>query len=207
MARIGLFGGSFNPVHLAHLVLAEHAREECSLDKVLFVPARVPPHKPTLRLAPGGDRLEMLKLAAAGNPHFEVSAIEINREGPSYTLLTVRELKRTLGADGRLCLIVGADSVRDMPHWWRAEELIREVEIIGLQRPPIQSGELDGLDKELSAQAAGKLKASMIKTPLLDISSTDIRRRVREGRSIRYLVPEAVREYILSHGLYRREDT
>ncbi len=202
MARIGLFGGSFNPVHVAHLALAESAREEGRLDRVIFMPARVPPHKPFAPLAASQDRLEMLRLALADSPHFEVSFLELEREGPSYTLTTVRRLKGQLGPECTLCLIVGADSVCDMPKWWRARELVQEVELIGLRRPGSPPVCAAGLEEHFGAQKAAEILESIIDGPLLEVSATEVRARVRRGRSIRCLVPEPVREYILAHGLY-----
>ena len=202
MARIGLFGGCFNPVHCAHLILAERVREQAALDKVLFVPVRVPPHKPDLALAPARDRLRMLQLALAGNPHFETCTIELDREGPSYTLLTVRQLKRELGCGCELFLIVGSDSIRDMPRWWHAGELVREVEILGVQRPGFPLEDLSELQACFGAELVGRVRQSIVSAPLLGISATDIRERVRQRRSIRYLVPEPVRQHILSRGLY-----
>ncbi len=202
MARIGLFGGSFNPVHCAHLILAERVREEAALDKVLFVPVRVPPHKPDLTLAPARDRLRMLQLALAGNPHLEPSTVELERDGPSYTLITVRQLKQQLGSGCQLLLVVGTDSIRDMPHWWHAQELAREVGVIGLERPGFPLDDVSELQACFGAELVRKIKDSIVSAPLLDISATDIRERVRTRRSIRYLVPEAVRQYILSRGLY-----
>ena len=203
MGRIGLFGGSFNPVHVAHLILAEQAREARSLDKVLFMPVGTPPHKPDRALAPAKHRLRMLQLALEGNEHLEASTLEIEREGPSYTLLTVRHLKEMLGADTRIFLIVGADSIRDLPTWWHAEDLVQEVEIVGLRRPGVSLDSLVELEAAFPPGIMRKIKRSLVPAPLLDVSSTDVRLRVREGRCIRYLVPESVRRYIEEHGLYR----
>jgi len=202
MARIGLFGGSFNPVHCAHLILAECAREGCRLDRVVFVPVGTPPHKPNLELAPARERLRMLELALAGNPHFEVSTIELDREGPSYTLVTVREFRRGLKADDRLFLVMGADSVRDLPTWWHARELVDEVEVIALARPGVSLRRLPELDAVFGAETVRRIRRSLVKAPLLEISSTDIRERVRQGRSIRYFAPAPVCRHILDHGLY-----
>jgi nicotinate-nucleotide adenylyltransferase len=202
MSRIGIFGGSFNPAHAAHLILAECARQEAALDRVLFVPARRPPHKCRVRLAPARHRLAMLRLALAGNPRFEVSTVELDRRGPSYTLDTVRQIKARLGARHELLLIVGADSIRDMPHWWRADELVREVKIIGLARPGYSLDDMGELKDAFGAQKVAEIRAGVVRAPLLEISATDIRDRVRRGRTIRYLVPEPVRRYIERHRLY-----
>ncbi len=202
MARIGLFGGSFDPVHVAHLILAECARDQGALEKVLFVPARQAPNKPDVPLAPAGERLRMLQLAVAQNPYFEVSTVELDREEPSYTLLTVRQLKEALGRDCRLCLVVGTDSILDMPHWWHAEELIREVEVLALERPGFPLRDLRRFRSCFGAEAEARIRKSVVKAPLLEVSATEIRQRLRQGRSIRYLVPERVRDYILAHGVY-----
>lgn len=202
MNRIGLFGGSFNPVHTAHLIVAEWAREKADLDRVLFVPARRPPHKPDQPLAPGPDRLEMLKLATASHPDFEVDPIELNKDEPSYTLLTVRALRQRLEDDDELCLLVGADSVRDLPNWWHAEQLVREATIIPMRRPGYSLENLDDLERRFGEERTREIRESVVETPRLQISATDIRRRVSEGRSVRYLVPDPVRDYILRQGIY-----
>jgi len=203
MKRIGIFGGSFNPIHTAHLILAEHAREEAGLERVLFLPAKQPPHKPSTPLASAEDRLRMVQLATEGNPAFEASALELERSGPSYTLLTVRQLREQAGPNVCLHLIVGADSIADMPNWWRARELVEQVELIGLPRPHVDLETVGLLDEAFGPEAARRLRSSLIRAPLIELSATEVRRRVREGRSVRYLVPAAVRDYILRHGLYR----
>ena len=204
MMRVAIFGGSFDPVHLAHLVLAEYAREARSLDKVVFVPASRPPHKPQGPLAPGSERFEMLRLAVAHNPHFEVSAMELERDVPSYTLVTVRETARNLDPECELHLILGSDSLHDLPNWWHAQELVRAARIVCLERPGFPLGRLDDLEACFGAQAVAAIREGIVRAPLLEISSSDIRRRIALGRSIRYLVPEPVREYIAARKLYRR---
>ncbi len=205
MARIGLFGGSFDPVHLAHLILAERAREECELDRVIFMPARQPPHKQRSALAPAADRLQMLRLAIADNPFFELSTLEFERQEPSYTLLTVRRLRQTLGSDSILFLMLGSDSIHDLPNWWRPDELIREVELICLPRPGFALDDLSALEERFGAAAPDRIRRSVIGAPMLAVSSTEVRQRAREGRSIRYLVPEPIREYILARRLYLKD--
>jgi nicotinate-nucleotide adenylyltransferase len=204
MTRLGIFGGTFNPIHAAHLILAERARDERALDKVLFIPALLPPHKPQEPLAPSADRLRMVELAVEGNPAFEALPLELEREGPSYTLLTVRELRGRFGAAVQLFLLLGADSVRDMPTWWRAQDLVRTVDIIAFDRP---GHSLDRAVDQLAAlfgeDWARRVRNLKVSAPLLDISASEIRQRVAAGRSIRYLVPEPVRKYILERGLYR----
>jgi nicotinate-nucleotide adenylyltransferase len=146
----------------------------------------------------------MLRLAIAGNPHFEVSAMELERDGPSYTLVTVREMAGSLGPGCELQLIVGSDSLHDLPNWWHADELVREVRVLCLERPGFPLECLDELEARFGSQAVATIREGIVKAPLLDISSSDIRRRIAQGRSIRYLVPDPVREYIAAQGLYRR---
>ncbi len=201
--RTGIFGGSFDPVHVAHLILAERVRETRSLDRVLFIPARRPPHKPERELGPGPQRLQMLRLAIEGNPAFEALPVELEREGPSYTLQTVRELRERLGEAAQLYLIVGGDSLREIPTWWHAEELVREVAIIAVPRPgsPIEEALAEPAER-FGDDWAARTRRLAVEAPLMEVSATEVRRRVREGLSIRYLVPEAVRKHILFAGLY-----
>jgi nicotinate-nucleotide adenylyltransferase len=203
MSAIGIFGGSFNPIHAAHLILAERARAERDLQKVLFIPAGSPPHKPPRPLAPAEHRLRMVELAVRDNPAFEADPIELERRGPSYTLRTVRELQERYAGQTRLFLIVGGDSVHELPTWWRADELVREIELVALRRPGYELGEdLRRLAGHYGGDWARRTRELAVEAPLLEISATDIRRRVAEGRTIRYLVPEPVRAYIGEHGLY-----
>lgn len=205
MTRTGIFGGSFNPIHAAHLVVAERARDERSLDRMLFIPARQPPHKPAKPVAPAADRLRMVELAIQGNDSFGASRLELDRAGPSYTLTTVRQLRDGLGKDAELFLVLGADSVHDIPTWWHARDLVREVEIIPVVRPGYSlEKDLDDLSHMFGVDWARRVRELTVHAPPMDISSTEIRERVAAGRSIRYLVPEPVRQYILSRGLYGR---
>ena len=202
--RIVLFGGTFDPVHNGHLIVARSVAEQRRFDRVCLVPSANPPHKASVR-APGADRLAMLRLAIEGEELFDVSDAEIRRQGPSYTIDTIAALRRQAGPDAQLHLIVGADMLADLPTWYRVDELVRMVRIVVAARPPWQQrmGEiLAGLGERFPAEFVAQTAASVLPTPLLDISSTDVRRRVAEGRSIRYLVPEAVRQYILEHGIY-----
>ncbi len=203
MAGTGIFGGSFNPVHVGHLILAERARSERSLDEVLFVPAPRPPHKSDRPLIAARHRMRMVELAIEGNPAFTALPLEIEREGPSYTLTTVRQLRQEKGG-ADLYLVLGGDSLHDIPTWWRAEELVREVDIIAFDRPgstvEAALSRLTGVFGEAWAERVRELK---VEAPLLDMSATDVRCRVGEGKSVRYLVPDAVHRYIIDNGLYR----
>jgi len=202
MADIGIFGGTFNPIHVGHLILAQTVLCEKGLEKVLFVPAREPPHKSCDELAAAEHRLRMVEMSVAGNERFAVSSVEIAREGPSYTLVTVRQLREEFGESSRMFLILGADSVREMPQWWHAGELVREVGLMALRRPGYSLAEMPELEQKFGAEMVERIKESIVDAPLLEISSTDIRNRIREGKPIRYLVPEPVRRYILARNLY-----
>jgi nicotinate-nucleotide adenylyltransferase len=201
---LGVIGGSFDPVHMGHLGIAEEARERFALDKVLFVPAAQPPHKGPKTAAAASDRLEMVRLATRGNPHFLVSDIEMHREGPSYTIDTLEQIRR-MQPEARVYFIVGADSLAELAGWHRARELAERFDFIILARPGARRPSKEELAGSFGDQVARKLDGNFVTTGIFDISATEIRRRVREGRSIRYLVPAAVERYILSKGLYRSE--
>ncbi len=186
-ASIGLLGGSFDPVHHGHLVLARDAAEALGLDEVRFIPAARNPLK-AVAGTPGELRLAMLRAAAADEPGFAVDDTELRRPPPSYTLDTVRDLGRRF-PDARLVLLVGEDNVPGFPRWHRWEELRAAVEIVVLRR----------------GTGGGELPFRTLTGRRLDISATEIRNRVAAGRSLRYLVPEAVREIIAAHGLYRAQ--
>lgn len=180
--RKGVFGGTFDPVHMGHLVIAEAAAEAYALDRVLFVPCARPPHKSADGLAPAEDRLEMVRMAIEANPRFEVCDIEVRRGGVSYTVETLEALHQG-DPDAELWLILGADMAATMPSW-RSIERVRE-----LARPCVASRE--------GYEGGG------FRPPTIGISSSDIRGRIASGRSIRYLVPDPVRRYIEDRGLYR----
>lgn len=205
---ICLFGGTFDPVHHGHLIIARAVAEAKGFSRVTLVPANSPPHKPPAR-ASAADRLAMVKLAVEGDGLFEVCDLELHRRGPSYTLDTLQALRRKLSG-ARLHWLVGMDSLGDLPHWHRVEEVLELAHILIAARPMEGQRPQDAL-----AALAGKLpehhlrhlRDAIVPTPLIDISSTDIRRRVHQGRPIRYLVPEPVAHYIAEHGLYRQPQT
>jgi nicotinate-nucleotide adenylyltransferase len=184
--RVGLFGGTFDPVHLGHLILAEDALEILNLDRIIFLPAAISPHKGNHPpLASGAERLEMLRLAIAGESRFSVDARELHREGPSYTIDTVRSL---LGdyPGVRFLYLIGADNVPDLEHWHKIAELKNLVDFAVLQR-----AEGERFD----------LHEFQVVPRRVDISSTEIRERLAKGLSIRYLLPEAVYHYMITHPL------
>jgi len=197
--RIGVLGGTFDPVHIAHLAVAEEARTQLGLDKVIFVPAGLPPHKMDVHVSPAEHRLAMVELAIAGNPHFEVSRVDIDRFGPCYTVDTIALLGEEWGPDVEIDFIMGSDSLADLLTWHQPDRLIRLCRIVAVGRPGYRV-DMDELERCLPGVSQRVL---FINSPQLDVSSTDIQRRVRMGESIKYQVPEAVERYIYEHGLYR----
>jgi nicotinate-nucleotide adenylyltransferase len=185
---VGLFGGSFDPVHHGHLIVGQVAAETLGLDRLRFVPAREQPFKRGRHGAPPEDRVAMLELAIEGHAGFELERAELERDGPSYTVDTLRTLRaRDPGTE--LVLLLGADAAAELEQWYQAGELPGLARIVVFARPGSRIPE-------------SSLIQQTIRVPAIDISATDIRRRVREGRSIRYLVPDAVAEYVSRHRLY-----
>ena len=198
--RIGIMGGTFDPIHIAHLAIAEQVREAFGLDLVLFIPAANPPHKQGRKVVPAYHRLMMTQLAVYSNPCFHVSKQELERTGPSYSLLTVRELQERYGANAELYFITGSDTINELHTWYHIEELLKSCHFVGTTRPGAP------VDKEALVKCFGRLaeeKIHFLAVPELEISSTDIRERVRSGKSIKYLVPAAVEAYIIKEGLYQ----
>jgi nicotinate-nucleotide adenylyltransferase len=199
--RLGVFGGTFDPVHLGHLILAEQCREQARLDQVLFIPAPRPPHKQDRPLTPFAQRAEMLALALAGNPAFRVDELEKDRPGPSYTVNTLEELRhRSPEAD--LSLLIGSDSLTDLPLWYSPARILELacLSVMARAGSPVMSP--DELRQSLSISQQTPVRMQVLEAPLIDIASRDLRRRVLEGRSIRYLVPRAVEAYIQEKRLY-----
>jgi len=202
--QIVLFGGTFDPVHNGHLIAARAVAEQCGYESVTLVPSAMAPHKGPAG-ASDADRLAMLKLAIAGEGLFEISEIELQRTGPSYTVDTLRELQQASGRDDRIHVVIGADMLADLPNWHKAWEVVELALFVVAARPPWHR-EMDSVAEVLSnrfgRKTAGGLLAGLHTTPLIDISSSDIRHRVSRGLSIRYLVPDAVEDYVAAHGLY-----
>jgi len=192
--RLGLFGGTFDPPHLGHLALAEWARDTLRLDQVWFVPAGRPPHKRRADLSDSKDRLAMTRLAVRGQPAFRVSSVEARRDGPSFTVDTLRQVRdRYPGA--RRFLLIGADSLADLGHWRDPREIVRLATLVVAVRP----GERAPRGKLVFGR-----RPVWLDNPGLEVSSSTIRARARAGGSLRYLVPDAVARYIDRHRLYRR---
>ena len=195
--RLGVFGGTFDPVHIGHLVIAEDARAALGLDEVLFVPAGEPWFKSYRRITPAHHRLAMARLATQDNPHFSVSDMEIRREGPSYTIDTLSELRRAR-PDADIFVILGVDALREIDRWRNPRRLFQMATVVGMARP---GASLD--PSVLNAAIPGASdRLRLVDSALVDISGTDIRRRVASRASIRYRVHPAVAQYIRAHSLY-----
>lgn len=197
--RIGIYGGTFDPVHHGHLVLAEQCREQCQLDEVWFVPAAQPPHKLDSIISPSNARCEMIEFAIAGHPHFKLSRLELERTGPSFTVTTLEQLHAE-DASHELFLLIGADSLRDLPQWREPQRILELATVIAVNRGDRPLPDRASLERQLGASASSKLK--LVQMPGIDLSASDIRQRVSSGRSIRYLVPRAVEAYLHQHRLY-----
>jgi nicotinate-nucleotide adenylyltransferase len=203
MMRLGVMGGTFDPIHHGHLYCAENARECCGLNRVLFIPAGRSPFKPAGDQTEAEHRLAMVKVAIADNPYFAASRIELDRDGPSYTVDTLTALNREYGQSddpAELCLIVGADALVTLGSWHRASEILRLAAIAAVPRPGTDIAALRAAAAELEEQYGARI--TLCDGPAVDISATELRRRLAAGRSIRYLVPAAVAGYIADHGLY-----
>jgi nicotinate-nucleotide adenylyltransferase len=197
--RVGVFGGTFDPIHIGHLVSAEEAWVELELERVVFIPAGLPPHKLDHVVSPVEHRLAMVELAIVSNPHFAVSRVDIDRFGPCYTVDTIELLRDEWGPGAEIYFILGSDSLLDILTWRNPRRLIRLCRFAVVSRSGYQV-DLNELDALLPGVAS---RVQMLNAPELAISSTDIQRRVREGLSIKYQVPEAVEAYIYQHKLYR----
>ncbi len=199
--KIGIMGGTFDPIHYGHLVTAEAARDKFNLDRVIFVPSGNPPHKRHKAISTGNDRMNMTMLATANNPYFEVSDIELDREGYTYTIDTLKEFIVRYGVDSRFYFITGADAVMEILTWKDVSFILKLCRIVSAYRPGSDMHKFKNMVDEL--ERVHRSNIHMIEVPALAISSTEIRKRVRDGITIKYLLPEKVEEYILDRGMYR----
>lgn len=189
--KIGILGGTFNPIHIGHLILAEEAREKLGLDKVIFVPAYLPPHKDNSDIIDAKVRLSMARLAINGNEYFSVSEVEIKRNGRSFTIETIKEFKRIYpGPEHDLYFIIGSDLLKYLDDWKDLSEIISLVKFIAATRPGYPLEKIPAYIKTMEIRA-------------VDVSAFEIRRRIKENKSFRYLVPESVFKYIIKNKLYR----
>jgi len=199
--RVGIFGGTFDPVHYGHLLLAESCREQRGLDEVWFLPTAVPPHKQSPDLTPAAERSEMLELAVAGHDVFSVVRYEADRGGINYTADTLAHLRQR-HADCELFFLVGADMLHDLPRWHQPERICELAAVVAVRRPGTGEIDFDCLRAVAPAQRIDEIRHNQVEMPEIGISSTEIRRRVAAGLSIRYMTPRAVEKYVEAHGLY-----
>jgi nicotinate-nucleotide adenylyltransferase len=204
--KIGILGGSFDPVHLGHLLVAETCREQCCLDEVWFLPAAQPPHKLHRTLTAASHRLAMLQLAVAGHPALRVSPLEIERGGVSYTVQTLRELN-SKHPEADFFFLMGADSLQDLPTWREPDEICRLAIPVVVRRAGSAEPDLAVLKNVTAAERLEAIRQNQVEMPMVEFSSTAIRQAVAAGRSIRYQTPRAVEMYIETHGLYRQEES
>jgi nicotinate-nucleotide adenylyltransferase len=195
----GILGGTFDPIHHAHLAVAELARETFDLRRVLFIPAAQPPHKPDRPITAAADRLAMVELAVAGNPAFEVSRLELERDGPSYTADTLAAL-RLAAPDERLALILSADAYAEFATWHEPARILELADLIVAARDGFPPPDPELLPRQFPSASAA---VAFLDGPRIRLSASDIRRMAAAGRSVRYLVPDAVAAYIGDHGLYQ----
>ena len=201
MRSVGVFGGTFDPIHIGHLILAEEAWFKLKLDCIYLVPAADPPHKRNRRLSPAEHRVRMLELAIQGIDYLHVSRVDVDRPGPHYTSDMVRILRKQLGADVELYFLMGMDSLRDLPTWHEATWLVENCKLVALSRHDV---ELDWT--QLNAALPGiEQRVIILDMPELEIASNNLQQRVRTGQPIRHQVPRAVERYIYEHGLYRND--
>jgi len=200
--RLGVFGGSFDPVHYAHLLMAESCREQRQLDRVVFVPSAAPPHKRDQELTSAESRLAMLELAIAGHEPFTVSRCEVDRAGVNYTVDTLRHF-RAEHPEAELFFVLGADMLLDLPTWREVGQVCELATIVAVRRAGVAEPDFDGLNGAVRPERIQRFREHQVEMPALGLSSTEIRRRIAAGRSIRYMTPRAVEKYIETHGLYR----
>ncbi len=199
MSKIGIMGGTFNPIHFAHLILAENAYDECKLDKVLFMPSKKPPHKLHESIVKDEHRVQMIDLAIKDNPHFELSSLELEREGITYTADTLAELNIKYPMD-EFYFIMGADSLFQIEDWWHPQNIFSLTNIVAAVRDHATRKELDKQVDYLANKYEAKIH--LLSTPNMDISSKMLRQNIRLNKSIRYYVPDQVVRYITDHNLY-----
>ena len=201
--KIAVMGGTFDPIHNGHLVVAEYVRTSLELDKVIFIPSGVHPFKNNKGITEGQKRLDLLSLAIKSNEYFDISTMEINREGTTYTIDTIKELKKIYKED-EIFFIIGSDIIFEIEKWKDFEELMKLCKFTLLYRPGKNEDKIENRIEELKRVYG--LEFTRVKAPLIEISSTEIRERVKKDLSIKYLVPEIVEDYIHKHKLYSREN-
>jgi nicotinate-nucleotide adenylyltransferase len=197
--NIGVFGGTFDPIHLGHLAVAEEVRASLGLAEVLFIPAGHPWLKADRPISPAKPRVEMVNLAIVGHPHFKLSTCEVDRPGPSYAVDTIDILQQQLGTEARLFFFLGSDALSELPQWKEPSRLIQICHLVAFTRPGFALPPLESLESAIPGLSQ---HVTFVEVPQVDISATQIRNRVSRGASIHGLVPQAVERYIQEQGLY-----
>ena len=200
---IGVFGGTFDPIHIGHLIIAEEARLRLRLSQVIFVPAGEPWFKHDRKISPAAHRLEIVKRAIASNPHFAVSTVDMDRPGPSYTVDTLADLRCELGEAADFYLILGLDALAEFAEWREPRRVIELCHLVAARRPEAREFDSESLERSISGISR---RVIILDNPQIGISSSEIRERVAKGLSIRNLVPDAVERYIREQGLYVTND-
>jgi nicotinate-nucleotide adenylyltransferase len=198
--RVGILGGTFDPVHIGHLLLAEETRLALKLDRVVFIPTGQPWRKADRRVTAAADRLAMVELAIAGNPAFSVSRIEIERQGPTYTVETLERLRQDWGTQIRLWFILGSDALQDLPNWREAPRIVAQARLAVAARESLSPADLARLVQRVPVLPG---RVDFVSLPRVEVSSSELRRRLASGRPARYWLPERVEQYVRDHGLYR----
>lgn len=199
--KIGIMGGTFDPIHLGHLIIAEEARTALELDKIMFIPAGNPWMKFGRQITPPQQRAEMVKLAIQSNPFFSLVTIEVDRPGSTFTVDTLEELWKDMGYESKLFLLMSWDSLKDMPNWKAPYRISKIATVVAFPRPGFSRPDLKAMEDVIPGFSE---RSVIMEGPCMDISSTSIRARIAEGKSIRYLVPDMVEKYITENGLYRK---
>lgn len=197
MSRIGILGGTFDPIHLGHLIMASNAAHELALDRVLIMPAQTPPHKLGTAVSPAHHRVAMIQLAIEPDPRLELSTLDLSSSEPSYTATLLQRTQAEHQGDD-LVFIIGADSLRDFPTWYRPDLILQRATLAVARRPGVE------IDEAMLSPLPGmRERTSVFPSPLIEISATDIRDRVRKCKPITWLVPHSVEQYIVEHSLYQ----
>ncbi len=205
MRRVGILGGTFDPVHYGHLVIVEEVHATLQLVEMVFVPTGQPPHKPGAEITAAEHRLAMLELAIASNPHFTISRVDLDRPGPSYTVDTLRLLRKQWGEETAIYFVIGGDSLEELLNWRDPPGILEQLTyLVAVRRPGYNESQeyYDWLEARLPGI---KQRLLVVNAPQFDISATDLRLRVAEGRPIKYQTPESVEQYIVQYGLYRQK--
>lgn len=197
---IGIMGGTFDPIHIGHLVIAETVRESLGLGGILFIPSNNPPHKDNSKITDAAHRFEMVKLAIGDNPYFHASDVEVSREGITYSIDTLALLAKEYRNDRKYVYIIGADTVWDLVNWYKFEEVFNICSFAAVQRPGYDLNKLKKRINILERKYAADIK--YVEAPAIDISSTEIRERIESRKSVKYMVPEKVIQYIYENKLY-----